>query len=348
MKTILYFSIILLFISCKKEDEKPEQTQNLDTIAYCSYTDANSYGEIYICKSDGSENTRISTYSGTEMLDLDFNPIWSPDGTKILYYSYRDNYRKNIYVYDLITKQEYAVGNVSNLSMISNAEWSPDSQKIIYEGAMLFPMENHIFIVNADGTDRVQFSENGFNYSEPHWHPSGNWIYYFKLDGVKQLIKVDANTGLQIGLYAINAENLCFLKDGSKFVFRNNTTNGISILNEDFSNLQNLTTDGGNYPKVSPNQNRIAYIDSNLINSDQFSILTIDLNTGANKINLTNTLTASMSFSSNRLFFPSWSTSNYIYIANNLGQIYGMKDDFTADNKLIGTLNAFDFPQIKP
>ncbi len=346
MRIISLVIISVLVFSCKKDEKDHQDIVSLETMAFCSFADPNSYGEIYTSKSDGTELTRVSSYSGNGNLDLDFNPIWSPDGTKILFYSYRDNYRQNIYVYDLISKSEYRVGDVSNLSMISNAEWSRDSKKIIYQGESLSTFESHIFIVNADGSGLFQVTQNGFSYSEPHWHPIKNEVFCFKQYGVRQLVKLNASTGEEIGLIALDGEHICFFKDGTKFAFRHLTNDGISILNDDFTNLKHLTSDGGDFPCLSYDQLRIAYLIPD--GSSNFSIAAINSTTGATKINLTNTFGGSQTFSSARKFFPSWSKSNFVFVANSLGQISSMKDALTAENKTTGFLNATDFPQIKP
>ena len=83
--------IILFSFSCKKLTD-PLTSNKDNEIAFLSDRDGNT--EIYIMNPDGDQKKRL-----TNILALDDNPVFSPDGSKIAFVTNRDE-NDEIYIMD--------------------------------------------------------------------------------------------------------------------------------------------------------------------------------------------------------------------------------------------------------
>jgi len=76
-------------------ETQPSWSPNGDYIAFVS--DRNGNNEIYVMKSDGSDQTNITNHP-----DNDYYPNWSPDGAHIVFFSDRDQDGDgNIWIYSI-------------------------------------------------------------------------------------------------------------------------------------------------------------------------------------------------------------------------------------------------------
>jgi TolB protein len=113
---------------------------------------------------DGTGQTNISNNPAN-----DFGPSWSPDGTKIIFASYRD----------AITNRDLYVMNAdgSNPTRLTNdpedetwPSWSPDGTKIAFQSQS--EGENEvIYVMNADGSEQTNISGGRFGI-DPDWGPA--------------------------------------------------------------------------------------------------------------------------------------------------------------------------------
>jgi len=108
----------------------------------------------------------------------DFDPAWSPDGRYLLFTSIRNGGRPMIYRWDLEKmKDEPPVMLSEEYNRDLEPAWSPDGQRIAFistrKGVTM------IYIMNADGSNQVPFSESGgaFNF-RPEWSPDGQVILF--------------------------------------------------------------------------------------------------------------------------------------------------------------------------
>jgi TolB protein len=186
-------------------------------IAFVSDRDGPRKSEIWVMNADGSNLQRLTTniQLGSDLngpyYSLDQNPAWAPDGTKIAFWSNRD---------DIANPEIYSIAvNGTNLTRLTNnsAEdkepaWSPDSQQIAYfsrgggrngiyvmdangandhrvsdgflpswspDGTRLAitdfdPTNNYLFTlykVNVDGTNRIRITNNSIDSLNPEWAP---------------------------------------------------------------------------------------------------------------------------------------------------------------------------------
>jgi Tol biopolymer transport system component len=131
-------------------------------IVFVSARDGNS--EIYSCKADGSDITRL-TYNTAE----ENEPVWSPDHSKIAFISNRSGvnelYVMNSNGSDIIRK---------TFSGAENPAWSPDGKKIAY--ATLSTGSQNLWVVDITNDSRkILFEAPGWD-AHPAWSPDGSRI----------------------------------------------------------------------------------------------------------------------------------------------------------------------------
>ena len=123
-------------------------------------------GEIYVMNADGSGKRRLTRHEA-----FDCCPVWSPDGTKILFTSDRDG-NGEIYVMNAdgsdprnLTRHRWSDGREGGLI------WSPDGRKIAFgtnrDG------NTEIYAMNADGSGQRRLTRT----------PGDKWALSFSPDG---------------------------------------------------------------------------------------------------------------------------------------------------------------------
>jgi TolB protein len=117
---------------------------------------------------------RLTTADG-----YDAEGSYSPDGTKIVFSSFRDN-DQEIYICD---------ADGSNPRRITHAPgkdggpfFSPDGKRICYRSDRDGSGNLQIFTNNLEGTNEKALTTNEqFNWC-PFWHPSGEWLVFTRAD----------------------------------------------------------------------------------------------------------------------------------------------------------------------
>ncbi|HKP28537.1 MAG TPA: hypothetical protein VJU15_04010 [Gemmatimonadales bacterium] len=250
-------------------------------IVYTSLRDGNL--EIYIMGSTGS--TRLTNTSARE-----WDPILSPDGTKILFGSDRDGtgslYRMNV--------------DGTNVVRLTNGpgdiepQYSPDGSKIIfasyrldYANPDLTGYSTDLWIMNADGSNQTLVYDGELGASHGRISPDGTQIV-FNYGWHIFLMNADGSNAVQLTTVENNITP-SFSPDGTKIVYASDvgsTFFEVWAMNVDGSSPTRLTTTnaGAGTPTFSPDGTRIVFGRSSGGDNGDIYVINAD---GTNEVRLT-------------------------------------------------------------
>jgi Tol biopolymer transport system component len=124
----------------------------------------------------------------------DDTPIWSPDGSQLLFESELDGNRE-IYVMERNGSQIQQL-TISVIGFNFAPTWSADGQRIAFVSDRDGDWE--IYVMNADGSNVQQLTQNPASDSTPNWSPDGRRILFTSnrdthLSGNSELYVMDAD-----------------------------------------------------------------------------------------------------------------------------------------------------------
>ena len=127
--------------------------------------------QIWVIDADGKNPIRL-----TDGL-VDVYPDWSPDSTKIVYDTHLVPEDHNLAPGGITVMD--ADGN--NKRLVKNARglhptWSPDGKRIAFISGV--DVINHVFVIDADGRNRMQLTHDFVRKRLPSWSHDGKRIAY--------------------------------------------------------------------------------------------------------------------------------------------------------------------------
>jgi len=153
----------------------------------------------FISRTQGHKEVFISDYDGhgirqvTDESGIILSPDWSPQGTQIIYTTYR-NSNPDVYVLDLKTGNKFPVSRMR--SMDSSATWSPDGNRIAF--TMSTRGNSDIYTIGSDGKDIKRLTWSNSIETSPSYSPDGKKIVYISdYSGSPQLYIMGADGRLE-------------------------------------------------------------------------------------------------------------------------------------------------------
>ena len=151
--------------------------------------------DLFIMSADGQQTERITSSSAE-----DFDPAWSPDGTRIAFVSDRADGAGDIFIMDVDISTGDAAVRLTNSDLLETAPvWSPDGTQIIYLTAIT-PSNYDLYIMNADGTEAHSLTTSERSEYAPAWSPDGTRIAFHAFEGNFEIYVLDLVTGEEINL----------------------------------------------------------------------------------------------------------------------------------------------------
>lgn len=195
--------------------------------------------DIYTARPDGSDLRKIGS---TEHYDAE--ATISPDGSRIVFTSTRDG---DLEIYTMAADGSDVRRLTHEPGYDGGAFFSPDGRKIVYRArhpesaeeladyrrlldqALIRPSRLDIYVMNADGSNRIRVTDNGAANFAPYMHPDGERIIFSSnmddpegRDFELYMIRVDG-TGQERITHSPDFDGFpMFTADGSRLVFASN------------------------------------------------------------------------------------------------------------------------------
>src|SRR5260370_9154585 len=188
-------------------------------IAFASNRDGSA--QIYSMNTDGSGLSRL-----TDDAANDEAPNWSPNNSRIVFQSDRDNLFSglaDIYVMNWDGSGQMRL--TSDAADDSAPVWSPDGTKIAFQSARN-GASYQIYVMNADGSGQVNVSNSAANDTQPSWSSDGSKIAFASdrdQAGFSSIYVMNANgtnqTRLTISGTGLLDQQPAWSPDGTKLTF---------------------------------------------------------------------------------------------------------------------------------
>lgn len=121
-------------------------------------------GDIYVMNADGSEVSRL-----TNDPDEDFDPSWSPDGTKIVFRSHREG-NEEVYLMNADGSDQHNLSNAPGGDY--SPAWSPDGRWIAFMSDR--GGNANVWVMRPDGSDARQVTDLPGISEYPTWSPGSS------------------------------------------------------------------------------------------------------------------------------------------------------------------------------
>ncbi len=184
--------------------------------AIADYVDA--AGDIFVINRDGTEHHQL-----TFDPELDDQPTWSRDGTRIAFRSFRTRREGDIWVMnaDGSNPVNLTPDPLPGVTNEARPAWSPDGTRIAYASNAGGNID--IWTMASDGSDKLRLTNTSDLDTEPAWSPDGHDIVFRRAGASESnLYIVPAGGGVAVALALPGEQRMpVWSPDGARIVFVN-------------------------------------------------------------------------------------------------------------------------------
>jgi TolB protein len=169
-------------------------------------------------------STGRQTDLGEVVGDVTSAPVWSPDGTRILYGARGGS----LYSIDIGGGDHSLLVRLpgENLDSMDEIEWSPDGAQIAVMND-LEPGGGRLYVMNADGSG-VRVLLDDYEPGRLAWSPDGESIAYVTYGGAEGVWTISPAEGLPFAVAASTGiSDPVWSPDGSRIAFVGRTADGL-------------------------------------------------------------------------------------------------------------------------
>jgi Tol biopolymer transport system component len=161
-------------------------------------------GKIIVMNADGSNQTQLTSRAGTD----DYNPVWSPNGSKIAFQSFVETVAPKGYTELYVMNADGSAVTKLSVSATGHgnelfSDWSPDSTKVAFNNA-----HSDVYTVNVDNTNLTRLTNNTVDDFNAIFFPDDARLLFTTLrNGNLDIYVMNADGSNQTGLTNNPAED---------------------------------------------------------------------------------------------------------------------------------------------
>jgi Tol biopolymer transport system component len=159
-------------------------------------------GSIYVMNADGTNQHRL-----TSTKDWDGDPAWSPDGQKIAFDAFPNG--GNNSTIDVMHADGSDLTRLPGDGQAALPAWSPDGQKIAFISSDS-SSHTYISVMNANGRNQIQVTNEQVGYGSISWSPDGQKIAFVSVENSQHIIYVMNANGSNPTPLTTSADGDCF------------------------------------------------------------------------------------------------------------------------------------------
>jgi Tol biopolymer transport system component len=189
---------------------------------------------------DGTGVVRLTNNSS-----LDWTPAWSPDGTKLVFTSYRAGGGE---LFVMNADGTGVIQITDDIHYDRDPRWSPTQNKIAFESERGDNWE--IFVMNSDGSGQVNITNtSGYDF-EPDWSPDGSKVTWRSSIGAGDVFVANADGTGKVNLTndpLVYEREPSWSPDGTRIAYASvvGSDFDIRLMNPDGSGKITITSSAG-------------------------------------------------------------------------------------------------------